>query len=368
MGPHIRKIAEKCQVTLVAQGISEEASDLFGFSIALRDLPIQRKISPVMDIVALFRLWLLFRRERFDCVHSIMPKAGLLSMLAAKAAGVPVRFHTFTGQVWATRAGIARRVLMLMDWFIARFATQVLTDAPSQRDFLITNRIVKREGVEVLGVGSIVGVDPLRFVPDKSARDRIRLELGIGSADIVFVFVGRLNRDKGISDLLKAFELVAAHFPAVHLLLVGPDEGGYDVHLGSLSAGLRHKIHRVGFTHQPESYMATADIFCLSSYREGFGSVVIEAAAVGLPSVASRIYGITDAVVDGVTGILHEPGNISEIVQAMLMMVKDESLRLKMGGAARARVIEDFPQARLTAAFAAFYRKHGVFGLDDQLQ
>lgn len=367
MGPHIRKIAENCQVTLVAQEISKELPDLFGSSVALRDLSIQRKISPARDVVALFRLWMLFRRERFDCVHSFLPKAGLLSMLAASVAGVPVRFHTFTGQVWATRSGIARRVLMLMDWLIARLATQVLTDAPSQRAFLIANKIVRPEKIEVLGVGSTVGIDSLRFFPDQSRRDRIRLELGIGSTDIVFIFVGRLTKDKGIHDLLKAFAQIAAQAPAAHLLLIGPDEEGYDIHFETLHVELRRKIHRiVGFMSQPEWYMAAADVFCLPSYREGFGSVLIEAAAVGLPAVASRIYGITDAVVDRETGILHEPGNISEIVAAMFKMVNDESLRLKMADAARTRVIEDFPQARLIAAFEAFYRRYGILGWDER--
>ena len=112
--------------------------------------------------------------------------------------------------------------------------------------------------------------------------------------------------------------------------------------------------------------MAAADVFCLPSYREGFGSVLIEAAAVGLPAVASRIYGITDAVVDRETGILHEPGNISEIVAAMFKMVNDESLRLRMADAARTRVVEDFPQARLIAAFEAFYRRYGILGGDER--
>lgn len=366
MGPHIRKIAENCQVTLVAQEISKKSPDLFGSSVALRDLSIQRKISPARDVVALFRLWVLFRRERFDCVHSFLPKAGLLSMLAASVAGIPVRFHTFTGQVWATRSGIARRVLMLMDWLTARLATQVLTDAPSQRDFLIANKIVRPEKIEVLGVGSTVGIDSLRFVPDPSRRDRIRLELGIGSTDIVFIFVGRLTKDKGIHDLLKAFAQIAAQAPTAHLLLIGPDEEGYAIHFETLNVELRRKVHRiVGFMPQPEWYMAAADVFCLPSYREGFGSVLIEAAAVGLPAVASRIYGITDAVVDRETGILHEPGNISEIVAAMFKMVNDESLRLRMAAAARTRVIEDFPQARLIAAFESFYRRYGILGWDE---
>jgi glycosyltransferase involved in cell wall biosynthesis len=197
----------------------------------------------------------------------------------APSAGIPSRFHTFTGQVWATKSGLARRFLMLMDWLIASLATCVLTDSRSQRDFLIANRIVKPEKIFVLGNGSVVGVDPTRFAPDREAREKGRRELGIGADEFVFLFVGRLNRDKGIADLLLAFAEIQRSHASMHLLLVGPDEGGYDAQIGELAGGmLRRNIHRIGFTDRPESCMAVSDVICLPSFREGFGSVLIEAA------------------------------------------------------------------------------------------
>lgn len=360
IGPHIRKIAEHCEVTLVADGVSDLANGYFDFAVCFMEVPIPRRISLVSDILALIELWRFFRSSRFDCVHSIMPKAGLLSMLAAAAANVPCRFHTFTGQVWATRTGIARWFLMSMDWLIATLATAVLTDSLSQRDFLIANKIVKAQKITVLGNGSIVGVDTLRFAPNPVARVQGRRDLGIGDNAFVFLFVGRLNRDKGVNDLLKAFAEIAGGHPGMHLLLVGPDEDGYDSYIANLPEASRQRIHRVGFTAWPEQFMAISDVICLPSYREGFGSVLIEAAAGGLPAVASRIYGISDAVVDGVTGILHEPGNIAEMVLCMLRLAQDEPLLQRMGAAARARAIDDFSEEILTAAFDDFYRKHGV--------
>jgi glycosyltransferase involved in cell wall biosynthesis len=360
IGPHIQKIAESCHVTLVAQGVADLVIRDFDPAVSFREILISRRISLFADVLALLKLWNLFRSSGFDCVHSIMPKAGLLSMLAAAAAGVPVRFHTFTGQVWATRAGLSRRFLMLMDWLIARLATSVLTDSLSQRDFLIANGIVKAGKISVLGNGSVVGVDPLRFAPDPAAREQGRRDFGIGTGDFVFLFVGRLNRDKGVADLLQAFGEISQRHSAAHLLLVGPDEDGYDARIANLPEDLRQRVHRVGFTSQPERCMAVSDVICLPSYREGFGSVLIEAAAGGLPALASRIYGISDAVVDGVTGILHEPGNVAEIVLGMLKLAEDQPLRLRMGAAARARAIEEFSEERLTTAFQNFYRKHGV--------
>lgn len=362
IGPHIRKIAQTSQVTVVADGASELVFEAFDPTVGAEDVAIPRKISLMADTLALVKLWRIFRKSRFDCVHSIMPKAGLLAMLAGAVAGIPSRFHTFTGQVWATKSGLARRFLMLMDWLIASLATCVLTDSRSQRDFLIANRIVKPEKIVVLGNGSVVGVDPTRFAPDREAREKGRRELGIGADEFVFLFVGRLNRDKGISDLLLAFAEIQRIHASMHLLLVGPDEGGYDAQIGGLPELLRRNIHRIGFTNRPESCMAVSDVICLPSFREGFGSVLIEAAACGLPAVASRIYGISDAVVHDVTGILHEPGNVPEIVRDMLRLAEDESLWLKMGAAARTRAIEDFSEERLTAAFQDFYRKQGVLG------
>lgn len=360
IGPHIRRISHSRQITLVADGISDLANGEFPPAVNFIQAAIPRRVRLWADVKALFRLWHVFRSERFDCVHSIMPKAGLLSMIAAATAGVPVRFHTFTGQAWATRKGVGRRFLMLLDWLIATLATSTLTDSFSQRDFLIAHKIIRADKITVLGNGSIVGVDTQRFAPDIVARVVGRKDIGIGNDDFVFLFVGRLNHDKGVLDLLNAFSKISGNHPNLHLLMVGPDEDGYDLYIAGLPDTLRRQIHRIGFTAQPEKFMAMSDVICLPSYREGFGSVLIEGASSGLPAIASRIYGISDAVVDNVTGILHEPGNVSEIASCMLQLALDESLRQRMGSAARARAIKDFSEELLTTEFQDFYRKHGV--------
>ncbi|MEO5333116.1 MAG: glycosyltransferase [Magnetococcus sp. YQC-5] len=360
MGPHIRKVCESSQVTLVADRFDALSYEYFGDKISFHPVMIQRKIDLLTDLRSLWNLWFFFKTQKFDCVHSIMPKAGLLAMLAATAAGVPKRFHTFTGQVWITRTGMSRRFLRLMDCLIARCATHLLTDSFSQRDFLIANKIVKAEKIDVLGVGSIVGVNTVRFAPNHAARKQVRQELGIGMQDLVFIFLGRLNKDKGVGDLLEAFKRTAALQGDIHLVLVGPDEFNFDSYIAAMDKPLRSIIHRIDFTNQPELYLAAADVFCLPSYREGFGNALIEAAAIGLPAIASRIYGISDAVLDGVTGILHECGNIQEMVSIMLKMAQDEALRSTMGSAARARVMADFSEERLTKAFMDFYHREQV--------
>ena len=344
-------------MTLVTSDHSEKLIELLGDNISFISIQIDRKISIENDILALIKLWRLFREEKFDSVHSIMPKSGLLAMLAARFAGVPSRLHTFTGQVWANQKGFRRFALRILDKVLAMSATKVLADSHSQRLFLIENNVVNATKILVLAGGSIAGVNLNRFKYDAEMHNQIRLLKRIQINDIVFLFLGRLTLDKGLMDLSRAFAIAAKQDANIHLLVVGPDEENLEMEFSILAQRFPGRVHRVGFTDCPENYMAAADVFCLPSYREGFGSVIIEAAAVGLPAIASRIYGVTDAIEDGVTGILHTPTSDHEIAEAMLLLASDEALRYRMGKAARTRVANEFSEARVTEAFVDFYRE-----------
>ena len=197
-----------------------------------------------------------------------------------------------------------------------------------------------------------------RFEYNVNARNLIRSQNEIQGDAIVFLYVGRLSRDKGLLDLLGAFSRIAEQNTDVHLMIVGPDEEGLEMEVASCSSLFPGRVHRIGFVDRPEDFMAAADVFCLPSYREGFGMVIIEAAAVGIPAIASRIYGITDAVEDGVTGILHAPASCREIAEAMRTLINDQKLRKTMGEAARKRVVEKFSQERVTKAFTEFYNQN----------
>jgi glycosyltransferase involved in cell wall biosynthesis len=356
MKPHIKMLAEQYDVTLITNGTEQELSSLLSDSVRLVSVNIAREIALWRDVVALFRLYFIFRRERFDVVHSLMPKTGLLAMLAAFTARVPHRIHTFTGQVWANKTGFARWGLKSLDKLIASCATDLLADSLSQRQFLIAEQVVNKSKILVLGNGSICGVDTQRFRPNLIAREQLRSSLGIGGNSIVYLFLGRLTRDKGIADLAQAFVSLADEVPDAHLLVVGPDESGMEAILQSILAKHAPQFHRIGFTHRPEDYMACADIFCLPSYREGFGSVIIEAAAVGVPAVASNIYGLTDAVSDGVTGILHPAKNIVEIKRALLSLTNDANKRAEMSRLARLRAYELFATDVVVAEMRNYYR------------
>ena len=277
-----------------------------------------------------------------------------MAMAASYFAGVPVRLHTFTGQVWATKSGLSRVCLRLLDQLIAGFATDILVDSVSQRQFLIANGVVRAGKATVLGKGSISGVDTLRFRPRPTERLALRERSGIADEDIVFVYVGRLNRDKGIPELLRAFEAVLARCPNIWLLAVGPDEESMDLLVDNSPA--KGRIIREGYTSTPELFLAAGDVFVLPSHREGFGSTIIEAAAAGIPAIGSRIYGLTDAIVDGQTGILHKPGDFTELAEAMACIAEDPAGRRRMAKAAQHRAETQFSMPEVTANTLAYYK------------
>jgi glycosyltransferase involved in cell wall biosynthesis len=220
---------------------------------------------------------------------------------------------------------------------------------------MVAEGIVAATKICVLGDGSICGVDGERFRPDADRRATIRRAHGIPDGATVFLYLGRLNRDKGMLDLADAF--ARQDRADAWLLVVGPDEEGMHDAMQARLGASRDRCRFVGYTDRPEDYMAAGDVFCLPSYREGFGMVIIEAAAAGVPAIASRIYGITDAVEDGVTGFLHSPGNAEEISRKMAAMIGDAALRAQMGRAARERALRLFSRQAVTQAWLDFYRQ-----------
>jgi glycosyltransferase involved in cell wall biosynthesis len=328
-----------------------------GLAAQLLPVAIERGISIRKDIAALVRITRLLRRGRFDMVHSITPKAGLLAMVGGLLARTPVRLHTFSGQVWATRAGLSRALLKNLDRLLAASATFTIADSSSQRDFLVQERVVAASKSTVLGNGSLGGVDCVKFHPDVDARCRIRRELGIPSEDMVLLFVGRLNRDKGVLDLAQAFARIAQVRNNVRLLVVGIDEQEMRPAMRSAIEPHTERLHFVDFTGEPEAFMAASDVLCLPSYREGFPTVIVEAAAVGLPSVASRIYGVIDTMEEGRTGLSHAPRDTNAIAETLLQILSDSDLRRRLGEAARERALRDFSQATVTKAVMELYER-----------
>ncbi len=318
---------------VVGQGVSRYRDRYPG--VHWIDLELERKAAGLADLKALFDLYSVFRSIRPDIVHSIMPKAGLLAALAGFLSGVPLRMHTFTGQVWATQSGPVRWLYRSVDSLIVRLNTLCMTDSRSQSEFLLEQGIpASGLSLPVLAHGSLSGIDTDRFHPDARVRVRIRRELGIPADAPVFLYLGRLNRDKGIINLAEAFAMLTD--VNAHLILAGPDEGVLSQALSILS-GCRERVHVTGFVETPAQMFMAADVFCLPSRREGFGSVVIEAAACGIPTIGTRIPGLVDAIDDEETGLLCEVDNALDLASCMEVMLKDPSRRYVIGQQARLR-------------------------------
>lgn len=332
------------------------------------DLDLERKAAWFADLKALFALCRVFHTIRPDIVHSIMPKAGLLAALAGFLCRVPVRMHTFTGQVWATKQGLARHFYYLVDRLINVLNTVCLTDSPSQSAFLHEHGFsYQGEVVPVLSKGSLSGVDLVRF--DKSRvslrADELRSRLGLRRSDFVFAFIARKTRDKGAIDILSAFAKIVRTAPNLRLLFVGPDESNGEIAkmLGA-DKMLARAVLEVGQVDNHELYLAISDVLCLPSHREGFGTIVIDAAALGVPAIGTRIPGLVDAIEEGETGMLCPPGDVQALAASMEAMQHDPEQRLKMGEQARSRVERLFSADVLYQALRAKYfelaRKAGM--------
>ncbi len=348
-------LSRRYDVTLIVNTDNPDFLRETGVSVRILPLHIERQISVWRDGLALLQLVRILSRERYTAVHSVSPKAGLLAMLAAAISRVPVRIHTFQGEVWATRTGMMRRLLRFLDKVVAVLATHLLVVSDSERRFLIGEGLISARKSRVLAHGSICGVDLRRFASVPGARFEYRKKIGFPATAMVFLFLGRLARDKGILDLVQAFALLWPDNPDALLFIVGPDEEGIKDQIEAMALPCLHAIRFHGETATPEACIEIADVLCLPSYREGFGMVLLEAAAMGIPVLASRIYGITDAVVEGETGLLHAPGAVREITQKMRLLANDAGLREYLGAHAMQRARRDFAQEYVTDEVVGFY-------------
>lgn len=353
--PHLIALSEQYQVTVVFNGGADQLPQSI-CHIPVVCVPIVRNISPLQDVIALIELVRLFRKERFDVVHSVTPKAGFLAALAGFVARVPTRIHWFTGQVWATKRGFLRQLLKAIDRITVICTTHQLVDSHSQRMFLADQGVLGTGCGEVLASGSICGVDLAKFKPNAQARSHIRASLGIAESDCVALFVGRLQPEKGVLEAARAFLNLANACPKLHLVLAGPDEAGIEASIKSMLKPVLNRLHSVGFVKCPEQYMAASDFLLIPSHREGFGSVVIEAAACGIPSIGTNIYGLSDAIIDGKTGILIPRSDISALEVAMARLALNCDERRVMGERARMRVLDEFQQCIIVDALLAFYK------------
>lgn len=322
-------------------------------------LTMQRAIRPFHDLVALWRLYWLFRTERPQIVHSITPKAGLLSMLAAKMAGVPVRMHTFTGLIFPSRSGFMQKLLIKMDQLLCWAATNIYPEGNGVKLDLINYGITSKP-LKVLANGNVNGIDLEFFSCTQiysEQKEQLRQELGLQPNDFVFIFVGRLVGDKGINELIEAFFKLP--IPNTKLLLVGPFESELDpLQPETLKVIETHpNIILVGFQSDVRPYFAVSDCLVFPSYREGFPNVVMQAGAMGLPSIVTNINGCNEIIVEGENGTIIPVKNVAALVDAMQKMIYDTSYYHHLRQNARRMIQSRYEQRVVWEALLEEYRR-----------
>jgi glycosyltransferase involved in cell wall biosynthesis len=354
---HIAALSKDYDIYLVADDIDEQIAKEFALA-GYKKIDIHREITIANDLKAVFALRSYFVKMKFDAVHSVTPKAGLVTALAAKLAGVPNRTHIFTGQVWATATGFKRWLLKSLDKLIAAFDNHILVDGNSQRMYLIQQGVVSEKKSMVFADGSINGVNYKRFVPNEAFRKSEREKMHIAEDNIVYLFMGRLNHDKGIYEMFSAFNKLVVTSPRAYLLFIGDDEEHCMDHISEYSNIIPGKnFCYYGSTKTPEVVLNAGDVFVLPTYREGFGTSVLEAACIGLPSICSDAYGVQDAFVDGETGLRCKVGDAASLYDCMLKYYDHPNMIENMGQASRERALTKYNGDRLTQCWVDFYHK-----------
>lgn len=307
--------------------------------IGYKYIPMHREISLWSDIGCLFRFIWLFIKERPFLVHGNTPKASMLSMLAAWLTRRPVRIYMCHGLRYQGTQGKLRKLLMAMEKIACTCATQVISVSKGVADIMVADGLCKQEKMMVVGYGSAGGVDMEKFNPDKVERD-VRNELGIPKDAFVFAFVGRIVGDKGVNELVGAFNRINDKNHKTHLLLVGPKETVQDPINEKTVSIIENNpsIHAVGMQQDVRPYLKAANAFVLPSYREGFGMVLIEAGSMGLPCITTNITGCNEIIIPGENGAIVEPRNEDALYEEMKKWLENPGLVSEMAGKARKQV------------------------------
>jgi glycosyltransferase involved in cell wall biosynthesis len=351
-------------------------------------IEMQRSISPLKDLKSFWQLYWLFKKEKPLIVHSITPKAGLLTMLAGYFARVPVRIHTFTGLIFPTKRGFLQQVLIFMDRLLCSSATHIYPEGQGVKKDLIAYRITSKP-LKVLANGNVNGIDTHFFSREQlplQEQESLQYDLGISDNDFVFVFVGRLVADKGINELVSAFkkfkneeskgenhesigeqqnenlfyEAVNSKFKIQNskLLLVGPLESELDPleqeTLKEIASNT--DIISVGFQKDVRPYLGISDCLVFPSYREGFPNVVLQAGAIGLPSIVTNINGSNEIIIDGQNGVIIPVKNTNALQEAMLKMMFDLNFYSELQSNARALIVSRYEQKVVWEALLEEYK------------
>lgn len=324
---------------------------------------INRKISPFQDLKSLFKLYRIFKTEEPFIVHSITPKAGLLSMMAAYLARVPHRLHTFTGLVFPTSHGLMKQLLIFFDKVICFCATKIYPEGNGVKNDLIQYRITKKP-LDIIGHGNVNGIDLSIFDPykyDQDFRTDLKNELHIAPEDFVFLFVGRMVVDKGMKELVEAFVAIQQRNTSVKLLIVGT----YNKAESPFSEATENQLNtnkdiiQVGWQTDVRPYFAISNVFVFPSYREGFPNVVLQAGAMGKFSIVTDINGSNEIIADGKNGTIIPAKDVAALESEMQKCLDHKDRFQRTNTAYREIIQAKYDQKTVWAAVLREYQKLG---------
>jgi glycosyltransferase involved in cell wall biosynthesis len=328
----------------------------------VRVIPVEmtRKISPAKDLNALLQLYKIFKKEKPYIVHANTPKASLLSMIAAFFARIPHRIYTVTGLRFEGERGIKREILIAMERISCRAATKVIPEGQGVKYTLIKNKITSKK-LEVIGNGNINGINIDYFSPESILpQEKIELKsmLNIRPDDIVFCFIGRIVKDKGINELINVFSIINQQNTGIKLLLVGAFERDLDPLLPETEKEIdsNPNIITTGFQSDVRPYLAISDIFVFPSYREGFPNVVMQAGAMDLPCIVTDINGCNEIIKEGINGLIIPPKDKDSLKEKMLLLLNNSDLRFRLKQQAREMITSRYEQRMLWNALLNEYK------------
>jgi len=322
---------------------------------------LTQQFSLLKDLKTIWKLYLFFRKEKPDIVHTHSPKAGLIGMLAARLANVPLRLHTVAGMPLMVTKGLKRKLLNFTEKLTCRYAHQVYPNSRGLQEFILKNKFCPESKLKIIGKGSSNGINSAFFSPKLYTHNQkveLKNETGIPINGFVFCFVGRMVKDKGINELVQAFVEVNKTFRYAKLLLVGPFEPELDLLAPETEkAILEHPdIFSVGFQTDVRPYLAFSDVFVFPSYREGFPNVVMQAGAMELPCIVTDINGCNEIIEDGVNGLIIPPKNKEQLQEKMRLLLENSELRNHLKQNARSMITSRYEQKAVWEALLEEYR------------
>lgn len=356
----LRELSEEYQIVVVSSPLPELDSIARREGVRTLAVPMQRKIAPLRDLASLIRMALVFRKEKPDMVHSITPKAGLLSMVAAWLTRVPVRVHTFTGLVFPYVKGVKRPLLWFTDHLTAACATHVIPEGEGVKNDLLSHGVTHKS-LKVLGNGNMRGVDLSYYQRTADVLEKasaLRRQFGISGSDFVFLFVGRLDYDKGIDELLRAFNRLTNEGAAAHLLLAGAEDPDGKPLMESTRQlmAVSPNVHvSDGWLEDVRPWYAAADALVHPSYREGFPNVVIEAGAMELASIVTDINGSREIIREDENGVIIRSHDEAALYEAMKAFIQHPDKVYRMASLARAQVADRYEQSYVRQCLNNFY-------------